>query len=606
MSLLARSIAALLVFTPGALPAQQIAYDISFPNAVHHEARVRMTLTGASGTVMFRMSVSSPGRYALTGFGKNVYDVTAVNGRGGALAVTHTDPEGWIVAGHDGTIVLSYTVFGDRGDGTYMQVDNSHAHLNMPATFIWVRGWESRPMRVTFHAPEGSGWRIATQLHPTNDSTTFTAPDLGYFMDSPTELSAFTLREWPVTSGGRASTMRLAIHHLGTEAEADSFAAMAKRVVDAQIAIFGETPAYETGSYTFIADYLPWATGDGMEHRNSTILASTASIQTAARGLIGTLAHEYFHSWNMERIRDRALEPFDFSRANMSDGLWEGEGFTQYYGQLTLRRAGIESVGDYARGLGFIVNTVLNSPGRRFFGPAGMSQQAPWRDGAAVLDVTPVQNVFISYYTWGAAVALALDLTLRANYADKSLDGYMRALWADFGRPARSYTLAGLEASLARYSGDRAFAAGFFERYIHGRDVPDYAPLLARAGLLLRRAAPGSPFLGSDRVTWDARGATLTSGTTIGTPLYDAGLDRGDRIISLDGRPFSADSVWSGVRAAHRPGDVVAIEYESRGRRVTGHVTVAEDPRMEIVLNEDAGLAVTPEMLALRRAWLGN
>ncbi len=399
------------------LSAQQVTYDASFPNAVHHEARVVMTVNGAPAhrPVIFRMSASSPGRYALTGFGKNVYAVAAVDGHGRALAVDHIDPDGWSVAGDDGTISLSYTVFGDRGDGTFMQVDLTHAHLNMPAAFMWARGYEGRPIKVTFHIPDGLNWRIATQLFPTDDPNTFTAPNLNYFMDSPTELSAFIERSWQVTSNGHTYTLRIALHHQGTDAQADSFAEMAKRIVDQEIQVFGETPAYDPGTYTFICDYLPWVTGDGMEHRNSTILASTRSLATNARGLAGTLAHEFFHSWNMKRIRSRAIEPFDFSRADMSDELWEGEGFTQYYGELTMRRAGFTSVADYARNLGPNIGYVIQAPGRRFFGPVGMSETAPWVDGASNLDVTNFNNTFISYYTWGMTVALSLDLTLASS-----------------------------------------------------------------------------------------------------------------------------------------------------------------------------------------------
>src|SRR5205814_7313759 len=135
--------------------------------------------------------------------------------------------------------------------------------------------------------------------------------------------------------------------------------------------------------------------------------------------------------------------------------------------------------------------------------------------------------------------------TLREHYPDHSLDGYMRTLWTDLGKPEHYYTLDELEAGLARYSGDRAFAADFFNRFIRGHDVPVYEPLLAPAGLVMRRAAPGSPYLGNQQITYDAHGATITSVTTIGTPLYEAGLDRNDRIVTLDGRPLLADSVWA-------------------------------------------------------------
>src|SRR5690606_12996256 len=173
-----------------------------------------------------------------------------------------------------------------------------------------------------------------------------------YFLDSPTELSAFTLREWTITSGGRTQTIRLAVHHAGTEEDVDRYTEMAQKVVAAQIAVFGEAPAFDYGTYTFIADYLPYASGDGMEHRNSTILTSSGSIAANAAGLLGTLSHEFFHAWNMERLRSRMLGPFDFERANMSDELWFGEGFTSYYDDLTIKRAGLIDLDQYARGIG--------------------------------------------------------------------------------------------------------------------------------------------------------------------------------------------------------------------------------------------------------------
>ncbi len=286
------------------------------------------------------MSRSSPGRYALHEFAKNVYAVHAVDGAGRTLAVTRPDPSQWDVAGHDGTVRVTYTLFGDRGDGTYAQIDESHAHLNMPAVFMWARGLDGRPIRVTFRIPDGSGWKIATQLFPTTDPLTFTAPGLQYFMDSPTELSAFSLREWPVTSGGRTATIRLAVHHLGDEADVDRFAAMARAVVPQAVAVFGEAPAFDTGSYTFIACYLPWAADDGMEHRNSTFLTEPATLRDDAPGLLGTVSHEFFHAWSVERLRPRALEPFDFERANMSGELWFAEGFTSYYGPAAHRPRG--------------------------------------------------------------------------------------------------------------------------------------------------------------------------------------------------------------------------------------------------------------------------
>jgi len=598
----------LLTLLPAALGAQApVTYEVRFPNAVHHEAEITVTFADLPpGPLEVRMSRSSPGRYALHEFAKNVYSVSAEDGRGRALTIARPDPYGWTVAGHDGTVRFRYTLFADRADGTYSAIDLTHAHLNMPATFVWARGLEERPIRITFHPPAGSGWKAATQLVPTDDPMTFTAPNLQYFLDSPTELSAFTLREWTITSGGRTQTIRLAVHHAGTEEDVDRYTEMAQKVVAEQIAVFGEAPAFDYGTYTFIADYLPYASGDGMEHRNSTILTSSGSIAANAAGLLGTLSHEFFHAWNMERLRSRMLEPFDFERANMSDELWFGEGFTSYYDDLTIKRAGLMDLDEYARSIGAVLNAVINSPGRRYHSPVEMSRLAPFVDAAVSLDPTNRANTFLSYYTWGTAIGLGLDLTLRTRFRGITLDDYMRALWQRYGQPEIPYTIADLERALAEVTGDSAFAADFFDRYIRGRDVPDYEALLAHAGLLLRKANPGRPTLGQAQIRYDGGQAYLVSGTLVGTPLYEAGLDRGDRIISLAGRPVRSDDDVNAVLAAHAPGDVVEIRYEQRGREVTATLRLAEDPRLEVVTYERAGRPVTAEIRRFREAWLGS
>ncbi|MFB3070090.1 MAG: M61 family metallopeptidase, partial [Gemmatimonadales bacterium] len=425
--------AGILLLGLGRAADAQVVYEVSFPNAVHHEALITVTFTDLPAQPLeLRMSRSSPGRYALHEFAKNVYSVRAEDGNGSPLQLARPNPYQWDVPVHDGTVRLTYTLFADRADGTYSQVDNTHAHLNVPATFMWARGLGDRQIRVTIE-PADTTWSVATQLFPTDDPMTFTAPNLYYFLDSPIEISNFTLRQWDVFAGGAARTIRLAIHHDGTEQEVDAYVEMVRKVVDEEIAVFGETPDFDGGTYTFIADYLPWVSGDGMEHRNSTILTSTASLGNSARGLLRTVSHEFFHAWNVERIRPRTLEPFDFERANMSGELWFAEGFTSYYTPLFIRRAGITTVSDYARSISGGLDFVINAPGRRFFSPVEMSMQAPFVDAATAVDPTNRGNTFISYYTWGSVIAANLDLTLRSRFS-LTLDGYMRRVWQRFGK----------------------------------------------------------------------------------------------------------------------------------------------------------------------------
>ena len=602
LTISALTLALLGAATP--LLAQDIRYDVAFPEAAHHEAHITLTLTGLPRTALaLRMSRSSPGRYALHEFAKNVYAVEAVDGHGRALALTRPDPYQWNIVGHDGSVTVRYTLFGDRADGTYSQIDRTHAHLNIPATFMWARGLDARPIRVTFHPPEGTQWTAATQLFPTPEPFTFTAPNLQYFMDSPIDLADHMVREWTVTSGGRQVPIRMALHHLGTPAEADSFSAMAAKVVAQEIAVFGETPAYDVGSYTFIADYLPWASGDGMEHRNSTIVSANGSLARNMMRLLGTVSHEYFHSWNVERIRPRSLEPFNFERANMSGELWFAEGFTNYYGPLFIHRAGLTSFDDYLRQISGPINFVINSPARQFFSPVEMAMQAPFVDAATAIDPTNMGNTFISYYTWGSVVGIGLDLTLRTRFG-KPLDGYMRLMWQKYGKPEIPYTLSDLETTLATYTGDRAFAREFFARYIRGRDVVDFATLLAPAGLVIRQASSVAS-LGPVRFTYDSTGATIDGYTTIGSPLYQAGLDDGDRITTLDGKPFTSDSVWTAIEASRKPGEQILVEYLSRGVSRNSSITLTNDPRLEIVSFETAGKPVTEAMRTFRAEWLG-
>ena len=202
--------------------------------------------------------------------------------------------------------------------------------------------------------PPGKKWKVATQLFPTADPLVFTAPNIHYLMDSPTDFSDFTLRSSSSTMAGRGAgrrrPFRIALTHDGTEAEADAFAKDVERIVRETIPIFGELPDFETNTYTFLSVYLPWANGDGMEHRNSTSLTSSGALRNPSQrqGILGTVAHEFFHAWNMERIRSNGVEPFDFEEADMSDDLWLGEGFTNYFDGLIQERAGLTSLDGFA------------------------------------------------------------------------------------------------------------------------------------------------------------------------------------------------------------------------------------------------------------------
>ncbi len=590
----------------------RIAYRFTFPEPQHHWLAVEASFTNLPDTPLeLRMSRASPGRYSLHDFAKNVYDVQAMGADGKPLVTTRPDPYGWTIPSHGAAVTVRYKVFGDRVDGTYLGVDPTHAHINMPAAIMWARGLDDRAIDVTFTPPAGSQWTVATQLNPGGSPTSFSAPNLQYLMDSPTELGPVMLRTFTVA--GR--TFRFAAHHTGTAAELDSFVGDVQKIVTAEGDIFGEYPSYEPGNYTFIADYLPWANGDGMEHRNSTIITSSSSLRTNRSGLLGTVAHEFFHNWNVERIRPRALEPFDFEHANMSGELWLAEGFTQYYGPLAMSRAGVADLRETLDAFTDQLTSVLLAPGRLVRSPEEMSRMAAFTDGGRTIDRTNWFNSYISYYPFGGVTAMALDLSLRARSGSRTtLDDFMRAMWRVHGKPAaprpgyvaQPYTIDEAERRLAEVSGDAAFAHQFFEKHIHGRELPDYAALLEPAGLVIRRLYPGRAWWGDPRL--EVRAGVLIADTPrADSPVYLAGLDLGDELRTIDGsRVLSTDDVTTIVRR-HKPGDKIAVEYTDRGGVAkTTTVTLVDDPRFEIVPVESTGRNATPAQTAFRNAWLGK
>ena len=561
------------------------------------------------GALEVMMSRTSPGRYAIHEFARNVYDVQIDDGTGKPLALERSSPSQWNVTRHPGTVRVRYKVFGDLVNGTHLAIDSTHAHLNIPASLMWARGFENRPVQVTFDAP--AEWKVATQLHPTSDQRTFTAPNLQYLVDSPVELSAFTLRRFTVER-----EFRLALHHEGTDADADRFVAALARIVREQRAIFGELPPFEE-PYTFIADLLPWAASDGMEHRNSTILTEPARLRIPDEqlGVLSTASHEFFHSWNVERIRPRALEPFALDAPNPSGELWFAEGFTSYYGPLTLQRAGLYTIDEWAASTGRSLDLILRSPARKYRSAEEASRFAQFVDAAAWPDVTTFDNHYASYYDWGAVIALGLDLSLRTRTDHVvTLDDFMRRMWQEFGRPAppsegtvaRPYTSQDLRRVLADVSGDRAFADDFFDRFVHGRDVVDYAPLLARAGLVLRKRNAGRPWIGDVSLDFSNNTPQIVMPTLEDTPAYIAGLDRGDELLAFDGVAISGPSRLEELVQRRRPGDRVRLSIRRRGTAHDLTLTVAEDPRLQLVPIERVGRQASSAEREFRQRWLAS
>ena len=569
-------------------------YGISFENAVHHEAMVNATFTNLkSDEVEFRMSRSSPGRYALHEFVKNVYNVKVTDSKGNVLENTRLDPYSWKVKGHDGTIKVSYTLFANHGDGTYAQIDEAHAHLNIPATFMYVPSLENDEIEVTFNVREDLNWKVATQLKHI-EGNTYYARDLQYFMDSPTEISNHSVRSFDVDG----QTVNFVLHHNGTEAELDEYFEKVKAIVLQQKAVYGELPDYDYDAYFFLACYIPNVDGDGMEHRNSTVLTDIEGLGDGGmNNNIGTVSHEFFHCWNVERIRPQSLEPFDFSDTNMSGELWFAEGFTSYYTHLMMCRAGLMSHESFIDGQTGAFNYVWNSPGRKFFNPIEMSYQAPFVDAARSVDAVNTRNTFISYYNYGDMLGLALDLSLRER--DLNLDDYMKLVWTKFGKNEKPYTVQDIHDSLNEYAGQE-FGDHFFNNYIYKSGMPDMKRLFSNVGVSLTQD--------KNRVLFGAsfRDRKISGSTTMSASAYNAGLENGDKIIKIGDFTLSDDLDIKTILSNFKPGDEAKIVYERFGSIKETTLTFIQNPSYTISLFETNGLELDDMKKEARAAWLNS
>ncbi len=570
--------------------AQTNTYHISFENAIHHEAKIKISFPEVkTSELSIRMSRTSPGRYALHEFVKNVYGFKATNSQGKELEIERNDPYSWNVSGHDGTVNIEYILFANRGDGTYSQIDETHAHLNIPATFMYAEAFQHRPIEVNFDVREDLNWKIATQLKQKSE-TTYTAPDLYYFMDSPTEISDFNMKSFNLDG----QEIQFALHHKGTKEEFSEYFDQVERIVKQEKAVYKELPDFDYNKYTFLACYMPNVSGDGMEHRNSTILTDKESLgEGGMKGNIGTVAHEFFHAWNVERIRPAELEPFDFSEANMTGSLWFAEGFTSYYTGLMLCRANVITPKKYVEGLTGTFNYVWNSPALEYFNPIEMSYQAPFVDAATSVDPTNRENTFISYYSYGSVLGLALDLSLRQK--DLNLDDFMKLMWKNHGKSEVTYKVEDIEKTLANYAGAE-FSDNFFSNYIYQSKMPDYQELFESVGIKLEQKKEN--YFGASVKETDS-GLEITRNTFKGSPTYEAGLTAGDVILNLNGTEVKTTKEMDEI-IQNSENKKIKVSFERFGEKKITEVQLGESPAYIISLDENA----SKKALKNRKNWL--
>ncbi|HZB43960.1 MAG TPA: hypothetical protein VE360_01880, partial [Pyrinomonadaceae bacterium] len=417
----------------------RIAYTLSMPRPETHlfEVRVEVDGVGGAGHVDFQMPRWSPGRYAVFDFAKNVQEVRAspycpprTRCDRSSHAAERLDTQTWRaqLRGAEG-VTLTYKVFADDLSGTFSQLDERHANFNGGSVFMYVAGHKQDAVTLKIAAP--GGWKIVNGHTERAGQSEFRFPNYDVLIDTPTEIAPdWTADEFEV--GGKR--YRVVVHSFGDEGgRRKSLVRDIERVVRAQVSMI-EAPEFD--GYTFLFHFDPTASrGDGMEHLNSTQIVETGPLSDPAvyAGAVGTASHEFFHVWNVKRLRPAGLGPWDFTRPVNTRGLWIAEGFTNYYGKLFMRRAGLMTDEQLLRSYSNAVNTVEGAPGSKLMSAEEASLSAPFLDRAGSEQRTNLGNTAVSYYPKGETLGLVLDLLIRGRTGGrKSLDDVMRRAYEEF------------------------------------------------------------------------------------------------------------------------------------------------------------------------------
>ncbi|MDX6692526.1 MAG: hypothetical protein QOF02_129 [Blastocatellia bacterium] len=602
-------------------PLAAINYNLSMTRPSSHLFEVSIKVDAgaeaAGGALDFQMPRWSPGRYAVFDFAKNVQQFRATAGPcapsakcepGGELSVTRVDDQTWRVETHGRQqLEVSYKVYGDDLSGTFSQLNERHANFNGGSIFMYVVGHKQDPVTLNINPPPN--WRVVNAATVRPDQREWQFPNYDILIDTPTEIAPdWTMDEFKVD--GR--TYRVVVHSLGDEGgRRKALVRDIERIVRAETAMWG-APEFE--SYTFMIHFAAdGRSGDGMEHLASTqiiqsgILAEPGTYNDA----LDTVAHEFFHVWNVKRLRPAELGPWDFTRPLSTRSLWVAEGLTNYYGHLMLRRAGLWNDEELLRTLGLIISDVENAPGSRLMSAEESSLSAPFLDGAPHAQRTNLSNTSISYYFKGEALGLVLDLLIRRQTNGRaSLDDALRRLYdelylkspqASYYLRGRGYTPQDIERVVSEVAGTDFHQ--FFERYVRATQPPPYEEALATVGLRLVRAPAPQAFTAG--ITLDHENPTSLRIVAVrsDSPAENAGVDRDDELVSIGGTDVNRGN-WAATLNRYKEGARVPLVIRRNGRAQNALLQLGPPERFDYRIEEkkDASL----QERALRRAWLGG
>ncbi|WP_432710514.1 M61 family metallopeptidase [Pedobacter sp.] len=572
----------------------KIGFEVSFIEPQAHYAEVQMDLSGLQKEYTdVKMPVWAPGSYLIREFEKNVEGFKA-SAAGKSLKAEKIDKNTWrVFHANANAVKINYRVYAFEISVRTSFIDADHAFLSPTGIFMYPAGMLKSPSIVKI-IPYKTWTKVSTGLEPVSGKKfTYYSPDFDTLFDSPIEVgnqdvfefeASGVRHEVAMVGGGNYDPARLKVD-------------MAK-IVEQGTAMYGENP---NKHYTFIVHHFLRG-GGGLEHLNSTVLGASRDQYTSERGYLGFLelvAHEYYHLWNVKRLRPVALGPFDYDKENYTTNLWISEGFTAYYENKLMLRAGFKNEAEFVSGLATAVANVENTPGAKVQSAADASFDS-W-----IKFYRPNENSnnsTVSYYAKGEVIGLLMDLEIaNATKGKKSLDDVMKAMYEQCKKLKRGYTDAEFKAMVEKISG--VSFTDFWAKYVNGTASTDYVKYFGYAGINVKNENEGKsiPYLGV--ASRKIEGKIYIASVSRNSAAWEAGLNVNDEVISIDGVPVEAVIERMPAITGKKVGDVIKVDVIRDGLPKSFEVKLKANPNIKLVaeINPNA----TPQQVAVRKGWFG-
>ncbi|MFT2011231.1 M61 family metallopeptidase [Pontibacter sp. 13R65] len=564
--------------------AADLQYTLSMDQPHTHYFEVELVLTGTSrkNHIDYKMPVWAPGSYLIREFPKHVEGFVATDKTGKTLRSEKTNKNTWRVYSQKAAEVrVKYKVYAYELTVRTSYLDASHGYVNGTSVFMYPEGYQQQEGKLV--VKPFKGWsRVSTGLTSTG-TFTYSFPNYDILADSPLEIGNHEV----LTFTAAGVPHEVAMYGPGNFVP-DKLLADMKKIVETSVAIFGELPV---SRYVFIVHNLERG-GGGLEHLNSTTLQpvrTSYGTESGYAGFLNLVAHEYFHLWNVKRLRPEPLGPFDYSQENYTTLLWVAEGFTSYYSNVICLRAGAYTPQKFLDAISGSIHAVENTPGNKVQTLSEASFDA-WIKSYRPNENS--RNAEVSYYTKGSVIGQLLNMEIiKATNGEKSLDDVMRYMYNRYYKQLnRGYTEQEVKEALELVAGKKL--DDFFRNYINGTKTPDYNSYFDVAGLQLVNLNEGVMQLNWGASVAPAGGKLMVNSVSRGSSAWDGGLNVHDEILAIAGtRVATADEVLTAL-AGQSIGERVEVLISRSGKLQTLDVLLLKDEsvryRFERVPNPSA------------------